>query len=168
MKPPAQPLTKDRIQQLLDLLTEELSQDPNPHHVVIVGGAAMALSYYPAEEPRMSTADVDAAYARMDDVNSAANRIADAQTDIERGWLNDACKNYVPEGDLEVLREVSPSRRLCRECRWPASHVGYESSSGGAVVEIGDAARRQRAATGARRWGPAGGFECRESAGRVQ
>lgn len=107
MAKPPQRLTKSRVQELLDLLVVELAHDGQKHHIVVVGGAAMALAYYPEERHREATTDVDASYGRMDLVNEAAARVADKEEGIPANWLNDACKNYIPEGVLDTLREIS-------------------------------------------------------------
>ncbi len=87
-------LDADRLRGLLVELSERLSERGASVQMFIVGGAAMALEY---DGGRM-TRDVDAVFAPTDDVRQIVSQMGDKHG-LERDWINDAVKGYLPGTD---------------------------------------------------------------------
>lgn len=87
-------LDADRLRVLLLELSQRLSQRGASVQMFIVGGAAMALEY---DGGRM-TRDVDAVFAPTDDVRQIVSQMGD-EHGLERDWINDAVKGYLPGTD---------------------------------------------------------------------
>jgi hypothetical protein len=82
------------IESLLLELADELDHDGVRGELLLVGGAAMALAY----STRRSTADLDAVFEPKRVIYKAASRIAERRG-LDRGWLNDAVKVFLPGPD---------------------------------------------------------------------
>ena len=100
-------LTKADIERLLELLSEELSDEGAEAELYLVGGAVMCL----ALDARPATRDVDAYFRPTKLVREAAARVA-ARAGVHGGWLNDAVKGYLSSrGDFEPYLEL-PNLRV--------------------------------------------------------
>jgi hypothetical protein len=123
-----QPLTREDIRRLLEMLDEELRQSDSRAEVFLVGGAVMCLAY----GARASTRDVDALFRPAALVREAAARVA-VRANLGPGWLNDAVKGYLGEHadftpflELDRLRVMvaQPAYLLAMKCL--AMRIGAE------------------------------------------
>ncbi|HWG99252.1 MAG TPA: DUF6036 family nucleotidyltransferase [Pilimelia sp.] len=99
-------LDQQRIRQLFDELSEELTRRGSRAEVFLVGGAALALAY----DARRATRDVDAVFQPKEEVYAAAAVVA-ARHDLPADWLNDSVKGFLP-GDDPRARPVYESDAL--------------------------------------------------------
>lgn len=104
-------LTRERIQELLGALNEELRLRSVVGEVVLCGGAVMCLVF----KARASTKDVDAIFAPPRILREAALKVAQRLGAAE-DWLNDAAKGYFLSDpprqavmDLSNLRVWAPT-----------------------------------------------------------
>ena len=101
-----QPLTRDDIRRLLEMLNEDLRQTGTRAEIFLVGGAVMCLAY----GARASTHDVDALFRPAALVREAAARVA-ARANLDPRWLNDGVKGYLSEhGDFAPFLELDHLR----------------------------------------------------------
>lgn len=84
-----------RVQLLLDELVAGLNSRGVTGHLVVVGGAAIALRY-PDDDAVRVTQDVDAAYTPRDEVNEEAQKVAERHS-LPTNWLNDHARAWVPD-----------------------------------------------------------------------
>ncbi len=87
-------MERAEIEALLRELAHELALEGVRGELLLVGGAAMALAY----STRRSTADLDAVFEPKLVIYEAASRIADRRG-LDRDWLNDAVKEFLPGPD---------------------------------------------------------------------
>jgi hypothetical protein len=83
------PLTRENILQAFECLSNELAQGGATRELLIMGGAALVLSF----RARDSTRDVDVV-ASDSAIREAAARVANRLT-LPADWLNDGAKGYV-------------------------------------------------------------------------
>lgn len=110
----------ERLRVLLDELAERLAGQGIEARIFIVGGAALALSYYDEGDRRL-TNDVDASFSPADVVARVAETLAD-EHGLRPDWLNRRASQFypvtgLPEGAVVIRREkveilVGPSRLL--------------------------------------------------------
>lgn len=101
-----QPLTREDIHRLLEMLSEDLRKRGVQAEIFLVGGAVMCLAY----GARASTQDVDALFRPAGLVRAAAARVA-AQANLDPHWLNDAVKAYLSEhADFSLFLELDHLR----------------------------------------------------------
>lgn len=98
-----------RLRALLVELAERLADQRIEAKVYVVGGAALALSYYKEGERRL-TSDVDATFFPVDIVASAAEEIA-AEHGLRPSWLSGQASQFclaagVPEGAVIIKRDL--------------------------------------------------------------
>ena len=111
-------LTTDDIRALLTELSDRLAARGQRAQLFVVGGAAMALAY----DTTRTTRDLDAVFRPGSVVRETAEVIALAHG-LQRDWLNDAAKGFMPGTDKSprtVLRSESLlaakiGRASCRE-----------------------------------------------------
>lgn len=124
------PLTAAGILELVTALADRLSARGVAARIYVVGGAAVALRYYPDGVERRATDDVDAVFSPIAEVEREADVLAQ-ERGLPVGWCNNRARGYLPpavqpEGDVlfrlgavEVL--VAPARLLLamklRACR---------------------------------------------------
>lgn len=82
-----------QVRSLLTELAAELHDDGVVADLFLVGGAAVAVAY----DARRLTRDVDAVFRPVQQVRSAAARVA-ARHGLAPDWLNDAVKGFLPPG----------------------------------------------------------------------
>lgn len=87
-------LDRPALLALLEDLAAELSSVGVRGEMFIVGGAAMALAY----NTRRATRDIDAVFEPKAVIYQAAERVATARG-VDRDWLNDAVKGFLPGQD---------------------------------------------------------------------
>lgn len=85
-------LTRERIEEALARLADELARREVTGEVLLVGGAAMCVAF----NARPATRDVDAWFAPADVIREVARLIA-RDLGIPEDWLNDAAKAFLPE-----------------------------------------------------------------------
>ena len=98
-------LTTDDIRALLTELSDRLAARGQRAQLFVVGGAAMALAY----DTTRTTRDLDAVFRPGSVVRETAEVIALAHG-LQRDWLNDAAKGFMPGTDKSprtVLRSES-------------------------------------------------------------
>ena len=98
-------LTTDDIRALLTELSDRLAARGQRAQLFVVGGAAMALAY----DTTRTTRDLDAVFRPGSVVRETAEVIALAHG-LQRDWLNDAAKGFMPGTDKSprtVLRSAS-------------------------------------------------------------
>jgi len=83
-------ITTDRIKKYLSDLSEELRQKGIMGEILIVGGAAMMLSF----NARISTKDIDAVFKPEKEMKDSVFDVG-IKNSLEPGWLNDAVKVYI-------------------------------------------------------------------------
>lgn len=98
----------ERVQELFDDLAEKLVNLGVEGTVYVVGGAALALSYYELGERRL-TSDIDAAYSPATVIDEVVTEIAQ-ERGISSNWLNQKAAQFfpahgLPEGDVVIERE---------------------------------------------------------------
>lgn len=98
-----------RLRALLDELAECLADQGIEAKVYIVGGAALALSYYKEGERRL-TSDVDASFFPADIVASVADTLAD-EHGLRPNWLSGQASQFypaagLPEGAVIIKRDL--------------------------------------------------------------
>jgi Nucleotidyltransferase of unknown function (DUF6036) len=89
---------RPRFLSALEALDQELATAGIRADVFVVCGAAMAVAY----DARRSTDDVDAAFAPVDAVRRAAQRVAD-RLGLPQAWLNDGAKAFMPGDDPDRM-----------------------------------------------------------------
>jgi hypothetical protein len=87
-------LDREALLDLLGELAAELDGQGCRGEMFVVGGAAMALAY----STRRSTRDIDAVFEPKVVVYRAAWRLAERRG-LDRDWLNDAVKAFLPGDD---------------------------------------------------------------------
>jgi hypothetical protein len=97
-----------RVQELLDDLAERLVRRDVEGNIYVVGGAALALSYYELGERRL-TSDIDAAYSPSAVIDEIVTEIAQERR-ISPNWLNQKAAQFfpahgLPEGHVVIERE---------------------------------------------------------------
>jgi hypothetical protein len=95
-------LTRERILDLFGQLDSELCHVGVRGDVFIVGGAAMAVAY----DARPATRDVDGIWQPSSEVREAIYRVAARHDDLERDWLNDGVKGFLPGEDHGASRVI--------------------------------------------------------------
>jgi GAF domain-containing protein len=99
-------LTRERIQELLQALNEELRLRSVTGEIVLCGGAVMCLVF----KARESTKDVDAVFAPTRILREAAKKVA-RRLKVPEDWLNDAAKGYfLSEPPRQAVMELSNLR----------------------------------------------------------
>jgi hypothetical protein len=98
----------ERVQELLDELAERLVKRGVEGTVYIVGGAALALSYYELGERRL-TSDIDAVYSPRAVIDEIVTEIAQDRG-ISSNWLNQKASQFfpahgLPDGQVVIERE---------------------------------------------------------------
>lgn len=109
-----------RLWALLDELAKRLADQGVEARIFVVGGAALALSYYDEGDRRL-TNDVDASFFPADAVAQVADTLA-AEHGLRPDWLNGRARRFypaagLPEGGVLICREqveivVGPPRLL--------------------------------------------------------
>ena len=109
-----------RLRSLLNELAQRLADEGIEAKVYVVGGAALALSYYEEGERRL-TNDVDASFSPADIVARVAEMLAD-EHGLRPGWLSGQASQFypatgLPEGTVIIRREhveivVGPPRLI--------------------------------------------------------
>lgn len=123
MKPEDDPtdlLDTERLETVLNELADRLADRGIAANLYIVGGAALALSYYQEGERRL-TNDVDSSFFPVEEVANEAEALA-AKHGLRPGWLNAKAAQFypahgLPEGCALIARErvaivVGPPRLL--------------------------------------------------------
>lgn len=87
-------LTADRLQELLQELSDSLQARGLTAQLLIVGGAAMALGY----DRQRLTRDVDAVFQPTEEVRQIAAEIGEHHG-LEPDWLNDGAKGFMPRSN---------------------------------------------------------------------
>lgn len=121
--------TSDIIE-LLGEVADRLAARNETARIYIVGGAAMALRYYPDGHDRRETDDIDAVFSPVPAVQAAVDEVA-RERDLSTDWFNNRSRGFLPphvtpagelvlaRGDVEVF--VAPARLLLamklRACR---------------------------------------------------
>jgi hypothetical protein len=84
-------MDRGEILAALQDLSDELQRREVDARIYLVGGAVMVLAF----NARFSTDDIDASLYPPEEVLAAASDIADRRG-LDRGWLNDSAKIFVP------------------------------------------------------------------------
>lgn len=92
-------MDRAEILALLRELASRLRSRGVDGEMYVVGGSAIALAF----DERRSTRDVDAVFEPKQLVYDVAREMAD-EMDLPRGWLNDAVKGFLADGDLDATR----------------------------------------------------------------
>jgi hypothetical protein len=121
-------LSRERINELLHKLNDELLTKNIEGEILMVGGAVMSLVYFARE----STKDIDALFAPKAEMYAAIESIAKTEL-LPDGWLNDAVKGFLVEAaefkeylnlsHLKVLTAV-PEYLLAMKCLSCRTDVG--------------------------------------------
>lgn len=111
-----------RLRALLEELAERLADQGVEVKVYVVGGAALALSYYEEGERRL-TNDVDASFTPADVVARVADTLAD-EHGLHHGWLSGRASQFypatgLPEGAVIIRREHVEIAVGRRGSSWP-------------------------------------------------
>lgn len=98
----------ERVRELLNELAERLVKRGVEGTVYVVGGAALALSYYELGERRL-TSDIDAAYSPSAVIDELVTEIAQDRG-ISSNWLNQKASQFfpahgLPDGHVVIERE---------------------------------------------------------------
>jgi hypothetical protein len=109
-----------RLRALLDELAQRLAAEGIEARIYVVGGAALALSYYDEGERRL-TNDVDASFFPIDAVARVAETLA-GEHELRPDWLSGQASQFspangLPEGAVIITRArveiaVAPPRLL--------------------------------------------------------
>lgn len=91
-------IDRDQIKAYLVRLDEILRNNSVKGELCLYGGAIMSLVY----NARPSTKDVDAVFEPSDIIRKAADQIAE-ESNLEKGWLNDAVKGFLVEHPRKIL-----------------------------------------------------------------
>lgn len=83
-------VTVEQIKKYLSDLSDELKQKDIKGEILIVGGAAMMLSF----NARVSTKDIDAVFKPEKEMRDSVIDVG-FKNNLEPGWLNDAVKVYI-------------------------------------------------------------------------
>lgn len=112
MDPPEVPgeFDVERVLELLDELAERLVRRRVEGTVDVVGGAALALSYYELGERRL-TSDIDAAYSPSAVIDELVTEIAQDRG-ISSNWLNQKASQFFPAHGLPDGHVVSEREGL--------------------------------------------------------
>ena len=119
--------------QIVDLLSEVEDRLPDrceSASIYVIGGAAMALRYYPDGHERRMTDDIDAAFSPTPAVRRVVDEIA-RERGLPATWFNNEARGYLPphetpEGEVLFARNgvevfIAPARLLLamklRACR---------------------------------------------------
>ncbi|MGG7509696.1 DUF6036 family nucleotidyltransferase [Plantibacter sp. YIM 135249] len=98
-------LDPERVHALLGELATGLISRGVTGHLVVVGGAAIALRY-PDDDAVRVTTDIDAVYVPRDAVNAEVARIAERHG-LPINWLNDRASPWLPDRALPIGYETS-------------------------------------------------------------
>jgi hypothetical protein len=93
------PLSADDIRRLFEELAAELDAQGVRAELFLVGGAAIALCF----DSRRATRDLDAVFVPTESVRRAAAAVA-AREGLDRDWLNDGVKGFLPGPDPGAVR----------------------------------------------------------------
>lgn len=125
-------LTTDDIRALLTELSDRLAARGQRAQLFVVGGAAMALAYD-------TTRDLDAVFRPGSVVRETAEVIALAHG-LQRDWLNDAAKGFMPGTDKSP-RTVLRSESLLVQVPSPEYLLAMKIFSGRGQRDTDDAVR---------------------------
>jgi hypothetical protein len=129
------PLGAERLERLFDELSDEFSVRGEQAHLFVVGGAAMALAY---DDSRL-THDVDAVFEPRFVIRPLIEKIAD-RNGLDRDWLNDAAKGFLP-GDDTAARTVYETDHVLVQVASPEYLLAMKLHSGRAERDIDDAVK---------------------------
>ena len=134
-----------RVQELLDELAERLVKRGVEGTVYVVGGAALALSYYELGERRL-TSDIDAAYSPSAVIDEIVAEIAQDRG-ISSNWLNQKASQFfpahgLPDGHVVIEREglavsVGPAP-LILAMKLRAARLGRDNDDSAVLLRLCD------------------------------
>lgn len=130
-----EPLSTERLRELLDELSTELASQGERAQLFVVGGAAMALAY---DESR-TTRDVDALFEPKGQVRELAARLG-GRHGLDEDWLNDAAKGFMPGAD-GAPRTVYESESLLVQVPSPEYMLAMKLHASRGERDLEDAAK---------------------------
>ncbi len=98
MTDPAGTLTPEQIRAALERVAAILSERGVTARIDVFGGASLALVHAPT---RTATADVDGSYMPVQEVEEAADQVAN-EMGLLPGWLNNRMKLALPPTEIET------------------------------------------------------------------